>query len=77
MVSDVGGLPESIINNVNGFLTAPDDVKGQVSSLLKLCNSSTLRSSMGEKGKEHAEKIYSFKSWKLKIYSLYENTQVL
>jgi glycosyltransferase involved in cell wall biosynthesis len=47
----VGGIPEIVLNDENGFLIEPGDKKGLCDALLKLKDNESLRSSMGEKSK--------------------------
>lgn len=46
--TNVGGIPEIVINGYNGFTHQPDDITGMRESILKLINDTNLLSKMGK-----------------------------
>jgi glycosyltransferase involved in cell wall biosynthesis len=59
IASSVGGIPEIVKDEQNGFLVPPGDPKSITQKLLILFNDENLRRSMGEKGKHIAEESFS------------------
>lgn len=62
VASNVGGLTESINNNVTGFLVPPLDFALFAEKILTLIESSALRQDMGIKGRERVENLFSAKA---------------
>jgi len=58
VASNVGGIPESVIDGYNGFLIQPSDPKVLAIKILDLINDPHLRISMGERGRKIASKKY-------------------
>lgn len=56
VATKVGGTPEIIEDEVNGFLVEPGDVKTMEKQIKKLLNSENLRLKMGRSGREKIEK---------------------
>ncbi len=59
IATDVGGIPEIICNNENGFLVRKNDIAGTVRALKQLMENEKLRLQMGRKAKERAETVFS------------------
>jgi colanic acid/amylovoran biosynthesis glycosyltransferase len=55
IVSDIGGVPEGMIDGVTGILVRERDVEGIISALESLINRDELRINMGIKGREFVE----------------------
>ncbi len=55
--SDVGGIPDLIVNGSNGFLVPPGDVPALSSAIQHLLIDEGLRRKMGDKSRELAEKF--------------------
>jgi glycosyltransferase involved in cell wall biosynthesis len=51
LVSDQGGMPETIVEGVTGFAVPPDDVTRIAGALQTLASDPKLRSAMGERGR--------------------------
>lgn len=58
VVTDVGGLPEVIENNVTGFVVKRDDVSGFAEKLRCLLGDDNLRSSMGGMGARRVQEHF-------------------
>lgn len=54
VASKVGGIPDVIIDGVNGFLCDSGDIAGFSARVQQLCEDRQLRMAMGEKAREHA-----------------------
>ena len=67
----VGGLMESIVDGVNGFLVPPRDPVGLASAIAKLARSHVLAESMGNQGRERVRQKFSLKNMALQNESYY------
>jgi len=56
VVTRTGGLPELVVDGVNGFVVEPGDVKGLVRAITTLLHNPKLRESMGRANKLKAKK---------------------
>ena len=72
VVSNSGGLPESVINEETGYVVEPNDVDAMVEKILNLLENENLRKSMGEAGREHCLKNFSHKRWIKEMKSFHE-----
>jgi glycosyltransferase involved in cell wall biosynthesis len=72
VASDVGGIPDLVINNYNGLLVPPADVEGLVKSINYLLDDSIKRKEMGDRGKVVAAD-YSAEKMIEKIDRLYDD----
>jgi N-acetyl-alpha-D-glucosaminyl L-malate synthase BshA len=68
VASRVGGLPEVIQDDVNGFLRAPDDVEGMAEAAHRLLTDAELHARIAAKARETARERYCDS----KIIPLYE-----
>jgi glycosyltransferase involved in cell wall biosynthesis len=66
VASNVGGIPESVTNNSNGYLVAPNNVTETTEKIDILLSSKALRTRMGIKSKKSAA-TFSNKNWERKI----------
>lgn len=73
VASNVGGIPEVIIDNYNGFLVPPGDCDAIVEALTKLIDNSELRSIMGNNAKQIIDERFSYKIITDKIDSMYRS----
>ncbi|TGK30901.1 glycosyltransferase [Leptospira gomenensis] len=64
VVSDQGGLPETVLDEVTGFVCPISSPDTFVEKLILLHNAPRLISSMGESGFKRVEKFYSRDRWK-------------
>lgn len=62
LVSDVGGMSEGVVNEKNGYLLQPNDIKSFTEKVIHLINNPELRKSMGELGRSFVvDKYDSYK----------------
>ena len=73
IVSNAGGLPESVVNGVTGYVIDPNDTDAMVENLLNLLENENLRISMGNAGKEYYLNKFSYKRWIHEMKTLNEN----
>lgn len=59
VVTDIGGLKEIVVNNVNGLLVEINNHEGLSSALIKLIKNSDLRNKLGKEGREEVINKYS------------------
>ena len=72
VVSDTGGLPESVVDNETGFVCPPGDVTGFADRILALLGDPELRERMGSVGRLRTEQYFSETEQEQKIMALYE-----
>lgn len=73
VVSDVGGLPESVQNGVTGFVVHFSDVDGFSRAIIQLLdNSSNLRKQFGKSGLQRLNELFSEEQQEQGIKQLYE-----
>jgi glycosyltransferase involved in cell wall biosynthesis len=72
VASCVGGIPDMITQNQEGFLFSPGDVEGLVGALLELIEDPDLRLVMGEKGRSKALSHYSMDIKAQNLFNLYQ-----
>lgn len=63
VVSDVGGLPEQIQNDYNGYLCQFDDEKAFESAIMTLLENSRKRKSLGKNARKTFEDNYTVEIW--------------
>lgn len=73
VVSDVGGLPESVLEGETGFICSSHNVDEFVSNLLILLEDTTLMKRMGELGKQRVTKYFSELNQSKKFIELYRS----
>ncbi|MEL4306295.1 glycosyltransferase family 4 protein [Methanococcoides sp. LMO-2] len=73
VTSDVGGLPESVINGETGFICPPDDIECFVAQIIKLLDNEKFRYMMGQSGKSRAKAFFSSDVQNKKMISLYSS----
>jgi glycosyltransferase involved in cell wall biosynthesis len=73
IVSDVGGLPEVVKNNVTGLIVPKEDVKATALAIEKLVLDKYLREKLGRNGREHVINNYNLELCSSKMVSVYEN----
>lgn len=63
IVSNAGGLPESVIDGETGYVIDPNDTDTMVEKVLTLLENENLRKNMGMAGKERYLTKFSHKKW--------------
>lgn len=72
VVSNAGGLPEVVVQNVTGIVTDKESPEQLATAFKKLARSSELRTSMGAAGVAHVKENYSWIDNANYMLSLYE-----
>lgn len=67
IVSNVGGLPEVVINNETGFLVEPKDAENIAEKLFELVINKNKRRIMGSRGRDF---VYNFYNWQTNVLQL-------
>ena len=67
----VGGLPESVLDGVTGFLVPPRDAEGLAAALAALAGSPGLVESLGRQGRARARQVFSLQNMALQNESYY------
>jgi glycosyltransferase involved in cell wall biosynthesis len=57
--TDIGGIPEMIIENETGFLVQPGDTAAMADAIEKVINDSSLAARLGHSGHERARTLFS------------------
>ena len=59
VATNIGGIPESVIDGHNGFLVPPKDPKALADKIIELIDNPELRKTMSERSRKIAEEKYS------------------
>jgi glycosyltransferase involved in cell wall biosynthesis len=73
VVADMGGLPESVVNGINGYLVTPDNINEMSQAIIALINNEKLRKKMGENSLRIYNEKFSYDIWKQKMNDLHNN----
>ena len=73
VVSNAGGLPESVVDGETGYVIDPNDTDTMVEKLLALLENEDLRITMGKAGKEYYLNNFSHKTWIQEMLTFNEN----
>ncbi|EPF1231065.1 TPA: glycosyltransferase family 4 protein [Enterobacter ludwigii] len=73
IVTNVGGLPEVVINEVTGIVVEPDNVELLCAAIEKLLINPALRHEMGEAGRENVLTKYEWDFCVRKMVDIYSN----
>jgi L-malate glycosyltransferase len=71
IVSNVGGLPEVVMNEVTGFLVPPKDPIATSLKIEKLMNDTELRLRMGKAGRDFVNNNYNWKDSIIQMINIY------
>jgi glycosyltransferase involved in cell wall biosynthesis len=71
VTSDIGGLPESVVDGTTGFTCQPNDIENFCLRITTLLDSSNTRNEMGAAGKERARRLFSEDIQEKKFIDLY------
>lgn len=58
VASNIGGIPEQVVDNKTGFLVDPHDISGCAEKVITLLKDRKLAKEMGRKGKEYVKKNF-------------------
>jgi len=71
VVSQTGGLPESVENNFNGLLVPPEDVDQHIAAIERLITDQALATEYGMNGYEKYKTLFSFEKFKSEMDKIY------
>jgi len=71
VASSVGGIPEVLVDGVNGFLCPPSDLDMMHDRLVQLLNNNALRLALGKQARHTAETSFSLEKMGRETYNLY------
>ena len=74
IVSDVGGLPEVVENNVTGLVVPPANAEKLADAMETLVKNEQLRISLGKQGRQRVEKLYNWENNLDAMIRLYDET---
>lgn len=72
VVSNVGGLPESVVDGTTGFILSETDVNGMAERILLLLNDADLRTRFGKAGNERYLDLFTKERWKSEMTRLFD-----
>jgi len=72
VATDVGGIPEVVRHNKNGFLVSPGDSGALAEAIIKLLRDKELSRKMGEEGRRHINERFSAKKMVDDIEGVYQ-----
>jgi len=72
VASEIGAIPESVVDGVTGILFPRGDAKAVADGILTLLNNEDRRSAMGVAGRQRAEEHFPLEQWVDNTISLYE-----
>lgn len=72
IASDIGGVPESVIDNYNGLLFPPHEINSIVEKILHLARDKGKRLELGKNGRAQVKRNYELAKCNLKLLELYE-----
>lgn len=75
VVSDKGGLPESVQEGVTGYIVSSSDIEVCADKLLRLVENAALREEMGDAGKKRYYEIFSYSRWLAEMTKLFQSLQ--
>lgn len=73
IVSTCGGLPESVIHNLTGYVVPPLNVDEFTKRIIYLIKNLSVRNQMGKAGSKRAREHFSQQNQQNKIINLYQN----
>ncbi|MGM7702940.1 glycosyltransferase [Pseudalkalibacillus sp. Hm43] len=73
IASDVGGLPEVVLDGKTGYIVPPKDPKAIAKKITQLMIDPALRKKMGEQGVQHIKQQYSWNQNAELMRTLYED----
>lgn len=72
VVSNVGGLPEVVEENITGFIVPPKNIQETAKAIEKLILNKQLREQMGKSGRERVKKLFDWKKNVKQMMELYQ-----
>jgi colanic acid/amylovoran biosynthesis glycosyltransferase len=75
LVSNVGGMPEGLIDGESGFVVAEYDLEGFVQKIIWLSENADRRNSMGKAGRNFVQGKYDMVILTKKLIKIYNEPQ--
>lgn len=75
VVSDKGGLPESVQDGVTGYIVSSSDIEACADKLLRLVQNAALREEMGDAGRNRYYDLFSYSRWRTEMTKLFQSLQ--
>lgn len=75
VVSNIGGLPESVVDGINGITVSPDNVDEMANAIIELIENEGLRIKMGTESLKRFKENFTYEIWEQKMNKL--NDQLL
>ena len=72
IASNIGGLPEVVINGKTGYLVPPGDAESIAEKIIKLIEEPSLRQRLGKGGRKYVLENYEWNSCAKKMEEIYE-----
>jgi glycosyltransferase involved in cell wall biosynthesis len=72
VVTHVGGNPEAVIDDYNGYVVPPHNSEQLANALKKLLSDDSRRSAMGERGRQRIEELFTLRVMAQQYRKLYE-----
>ena len=73
VVSDAGGLPEVVVDNVTGYVVPRNNPQAAADAIRTLVYNPDLRRTMGTAGKTHVERLYSWPACVQQMVNFYQD----
>lgn len=71
VVSNAGGLPESVKHEYNGLLVEPTDVQQHIDAITALLNDSALRTQYGSNGYKKYQELFTYDAFRQSMDEIY------
>jgi glycosyltransferase involved in cell wall biosynthesis len=71
VVSNVGGLPESVLDNYNGIVVDPNNIDEHIKAITSLLNDDDMCSTFGKNAYSRYTENFSYKSFKTSMDAVY------
>src|SRR5215470_17975 len=68
--TNIGGIPEMVIQNETGFVVQPSEVAGMIEAIEKVISDSSLAARLGDSGYERAKTLFSIENNVRELYAL-------
>lgn len=75
IVSDRGGLPESVQEGVTGYIVSSSDIEACADKLLRLIENAVLREEMGDAGRKRYYECFSYSRWRSEMNRFFQSLQ--
>ena len=70
--TNVGGIPDIVLNNKNGYLIEPESVEALVNAVIKLAGSFELRKEMGRESRKRVMENFSTQAMTIQSVEYYK-----